>query len=302
MTNDRCLILNYSNKYSAMKQTVLSSILFSLICSVNLIFAQSFINGDFEDNTAVSCEYNLSDIEFNSKINNVVAFGKAYIGTYIGEIDFQTNSCYLDPQSGDWCLGLSSDTTQSSDALSIELSSNLVAGNTYEITCFVYGNTAVRETLALVEIGESLSDTIFGQQIYTATPDTNSWKEVKFTFTASQNSSHITVRTLIGVRGWTQIDNFSIQPATATAIDEAKNGLSMQVYPNPTTSNAMINFGKQITSGTVQLVNVSGQIQSVFELNNNQYLNIDLSKFPVGVYFANIVSNGQNETVVIHKE
>ncbi|MEZ5009512.1 MAG: T9SS type A sorting domain-containing protein [Chitinophagales bacterium] len=285
-----------------MKKALLLTFIFSFLLSINSSFTQSFINGDFEDNSAVSCEYNLTDIQFNSKINNVVAFGKAYQGSYVGEVDFQTNNCYLDPQNGDWCLGLSTDTTQSSDALSIELTANLTAGNDYELTCYIYGNTAYRETLANVEIGESMIDTAFGQLIYTAIPDTNSWKEVKFVFTANQNSSHISVRTKIGIRGWTQIDNFSIRPATTTDIAEHNYVKLMKAYPNPTVSKVMVDLGKNINTGSIKILNLNGQVQSVHEINNNQFLSLDLSDLPTGIYFAQAIFDQQNETLLIHKQ
>jgi hypothetical protein len=179
--------------------------------SINQCLCQSFINGDFESNTSVGCEYNLIDNLFNTRISNVTAFGKGYawaFGGYVGEIDIQTSGCNITPQNGNWCLGLSSDTASTSDAITIELDSNLSAGINYELSFYIFGNTSFDNTLANIEVGESLSDTLFGKLISSITPETNKWKYVSMTFTAAQNSNYISVRTKAGIRGWTQIDNF----------------------------------------------------------------------------------------------
>ena len=48
--------------------------------------------------------------------------------SYLGETDIQTNGCYATPQNGNWCLGLSSDTAATADAVAIELTSSLIVG------------------------------------------------------------------------------------------------------------------------------------------------------------------------------
>ena len=193
-----------------MKYVILVTIvLFSF--SINQCLCQSFINGDFEFNTSVGCDYNLTDSEFNTRISNVTAFGKGYSGAgYFGEVDIQTSGCYIIPQNGNWCLGLQSDTAATSDAITIKLDSSLSLGITYELSFYIYGNTNFSSTTANIEIGESLTDTLFGILIDSITPDTNNWKFVSMTFTATQNSNYISVRTKVGIYGWTQIDNFSI--------------------------------------------------------------------------------------------
>ena len=43
-------------------------------------YGQTFINGDFENNTSTACDYNITDVLFNTKISNVYVFGEAYNG------------------------------------------------------------------------------------------------------------------------------------------------------------------------------------------------------------------------------
>jgi len=252
--------------------------------------AQSFINGDFEDNTSLDCDYNLTDDEFNTKISNVFAFGKGYTSLgYIGEVDIQTSGCYLDPQNGNWCLGLSSDTTSTSDAVTIELTTNLIAGNDYKLLFYTYGNTTFQSTLANIEIGETLTDSSFGVFIDSIVPDINVWKQVSLTFTATQNSNHISVRTKIGIRGWTQIDNFSIFPLT-TSVNEPNFKNNLIVYPNPADTEVNIDFQEHISSGFVTLSTASGKLLFTDKITDSSNIKFDLTKIPPGVYFVKIES------------
>ena len=68
--------------------------------------AQTFLNGSFETNTATGCSYNLSNSAFNDLMSNVNAFSVNY-----EQIDIHTSGCYVDPQDGNWCVGLACNTT-----------------------------------------------------------------------------------------------------------------------------------------------------------------------------------------------
>lgn len=281
-------------------------ILFIIVYSftINECVSQSFINGDFEINTSVDCDYNLVDSVFNTRISNITAFGKGYFppaGGYVGETDLQTLGCYLDPQSGNWCIGLSSDTTSTSDAIAIELTTNLIAGNAYELSFYIYGNTSFHNALSNIEVGETQSDTLFGTLIDSISPDTNNWKHVLLVFTATQNSSHISVRTKIGMPGWTQIDNFSITPTT-TSVEEHNQKPVLIAYPSPASTNVNVEFHEYITSGVVSIISLSGQLLSKSRIDYNRDINLDLKSIPSGVYLIRIESDQFSESVRLIKK
>lgn len=287
VVGDKC------KKNNKMKYIILVTIVWFSF-SINQCLCQSFINGDFEFNTSVGCDYNLIDSVFNTRISNVTAFGKGYAGSpggYVGEIDIQTSGCYITPQNGNWCLGLASDTLTTSDAITIELDSSLSAGINYKLSFYIYGNTSFNSTMANIEIGETLSDTLFGILIDSITPDTNNWKFVSLTFTAAQNSNYISVRAKAGKYGWTQIDNFSISPSTMTSIEENNTKPKISVYPNPANTAINIRMEEDISSGFVSIINLSGQLLRKQEINSGQNFNFDLTTIPSGVYFMIIESD-----------
>ncbi len=265
--------------------------------SVNQCLGQSFINGDFENNTSIECDYNLTDSVFNTRISNITAFGKGYSGVYLGEIDIQTSGCYISPQNGSWCLGLSSDTASTSDAITIELDSNLTAGKKYQLTFYIYGNTGFYNSIANIEIGESQSDTLFGILIDSITPNIDTWKHVSMTFTAAQNSKYISVRSKIGITGWTQIDNFSISPSKVNSIEENNTKPKITLYPNPAKTTINVKIDEEISSGFVSVVNLLGQLLSKHNISYDQKINLDLTSIPSGEYYLIIESDQYSDCI-----
>jgi hypothetical protein len=77
-----------------------------LIISVLALFSspllsQNFLNGSFEVNTAGTCDFNMTNASFNTKMSNCSAYGLG------GELDIFQSSCgYGSAQSGNWMVGL----------------------------------------------------------------------------------------------------------------------------------------------------------------------------------------------------
>ncbi len=267
-------------------------------------FPQSFINGDFEENSAIDCDYNNTDDELNEVISNVFAFGMGFTNTndYSGEIDLQTADCYVFPQNGDWCLGLSSDSGHpTSDALTIDLTSSLIPGQSYDLTFHVYGNLEFSNPIINVEVGESLNPDEFGVLIESILPDPDSWKEVNLVFTASQASNHISVRTAIGSDGWTQIDNFLISP-TALSLEDNDLSVDLRLSPNPTSTFVNLDFQEYLASGSLTLYDISGQALHRQVIDSESSIILDVARFPSGVYFIQIESEDSSGMVKFMKE
>jgi len=272
-----------------------------LACIQVLGISQSLINGDFEINTSTDCDYNLDDTLFNSKMANVVAFGGAYLSPYNdGEVDILTHGCYIDPYKGNWCIGIAYDYTNGNDAIAIEIDSHLITGNSYEIELFMFGNIEFHTAFPDIMIGESMSDTVFGELLYTAVPSPNIWKSASFIFTAQQNSNYITVRTSEdGSKGWVQVDNFTINPITKI---DSNNVFDLKVYPNPTDSKITIDFGENISFGSVYLMNTTGvQLDKRFFFNNDKVC-FDLLGLSPGVYYVKVESNEISKSIKFIKE
>jgi len=177
-------------------------ILLFLVSTISSVgYSQTFVNGDFENNTAVVDQINLSNIAYNSFMSSSLGFGS------FGNLDIITSAVYSGgPQSGNWFVALTGGGT---DQLSLQLSSPLVQGNSYTITFFDKSDYTFISFP--VEIGLSTTNSNFGILVYT-TPSAaiNSiWTQRTFTFVAPNNGQYITVSQQGVLGNWVNIDNFS---------------------------------------------------------------------------------------------
>lgn len=181
------------------------SLFYSLLPIIS--FAQTFLNGDFEQTTAIENQINLSNNSFTSQMPHTTAFG------FRGNIDIIESKKYCGlAQHGNWFVAL---VAEGADAISMELSTPLIAGNEYIITfhdrgCNRYG------VPAYPKIG--ISDTInhFGILVYQGDDCINEiWTRKIFKFTAPISARFITVQggsddpVLGSIDYWIQVDNFS---------------------------------------------------------------------------------------------
>jgi hypothetical protein len=192
------------NKTSFFPLTIVVLLAFCVVSPAsNLI-----LNGDFENNTAGTTQFNLSNAAFNGFMPNVTAFGTAQ------EIDIITGTDFgIAPESGNWKLGIHTQTGGPYDAFSMTLSSPMVAGNTYSLQFFAALESGL---VADIEIGVSNSPTSFGTQIFTGIPTSSTaWTQFNTTFTAPISGSYITVENL-NLGDYSFVDNFSLSGNTST--------------------------------------------------------------------------------------
>lgn len=259
-------------------------LIFTSNCFCNFSFTQVFLNGDFEINSADTCDFNNTNSEFNTKIDHVKAFGLAYApGGFVGEVDLQTHGCPYSPQSGNWCLSLASSTasTTDSDAISIKLSSDLIAGVTYRISFYAFSNSFENS----IKIGYSSSETFFGMLIYTASMNNNGqWNRYEFDFTPTIGANFITVSNTANMNGWNGIDNFEINRLLST--DELINDDNF-LYPNSVTSIVNIHSN---TKGTILLYSTTGEFILSKKLENIE-TTLDISNLSVGIYYIQLLTD-----------
>src|SRR5215831_1415240 len=128
--------------------------------------ANIVLNGDFENNSAGTTHFNLSDSAFNVFMSNAIAFGTAQ------EIDIVTSTDFgIAPESGNWKLGIHTQSSGANDAFSLTFSTPLVVGNTYSLQFFAAQYTG---HVADISVGLSNSATSFGTQIFTGVPTSTS--------------------------------------------------------------------------------------------------------------------------------
>ncbi len=168
------------------------------------VCAQTFLNGNFESNSANGCQVNLSNFSLNLVLPNCFAFG---VGN---EIDLQDTGCtYGLPSNGNWFISLSTGMIGDPDAISLELSSPLNIGNSYSFSYFERSNLQFSVTQDSLLIGVSELNNDFGIQIFSSLPDTGNWVKKVITFIAPANASFLTLKNAGNARSWNFVDNFT---------------------------------------------------------------------------------------------
>lgn len=171
--------------------------------------AQTFLNGDFEINTAGVDQINLGNAAFNGFMPNTIAFGS------FGDMDIIQSATYCGlAQNGLWYTAL---TGSGTDAITMQLSAPLVVGTCYTITFWDKGCVAFSSSTLPIELGVATAAGTFGTPVYTGpTPTDGVWTMRTATFIAPVAGAFISVQMPTGgLSDWTQIDNFTIVPCTA---------------------------------------------------------------------------------------
>ncbi len=196
-----------------MKHFVKIHFILLLLCffSIKNGIAQTFLNGDFEINTAGTDQINLGNAAFNGFMSNTIAFGS------FGDMDIISSATYCGlAQNGLWYVAF---TGSGTDAITMQLSAALTAGTTYTISYWDKGCWGTYATSSpAVEIGVSTVAGAFGTPVYVAPLPTNGvWVNRTFSFVAPVSGAFITVQLPAGGLGdWTQVDNFTFIITTPT--------------------------------------------------------------------------------------
>lgn len=261
------------------------------ICS----YGQNFLNGNFEINSAVTAQINLTNSQYNNLMANSIAFGSNNGGGPSGgdiDILFTADSCEYDAQNGTCFIALTGGGT---DAISLKLSTPLIVGNSYTISFYDKWGSPPATLVYPFQIGLSTVDSSFGTLLYTAPNSVVcTWSLRTFAFTAPNNGQYITVKISAGTGTdtWCFVDNFTInQTSSITSLDENKG---LQIFPNPTESELTITTEGEILK-EIKVINVLGEIIYQTELANQQ-ITIDLSRQPKGIYFVKVTDTNKNIT------
>jgi len=256
-------------------------------------FSQTILNGDFESNSASPCDFNLDNSIYSIKMSNSWGFGLA------NELDIQSNTCgFALAPSNNWFVCLSSN-NNGNDELSLKLSSNLITGNTYQISYFDCSIDTFEVSNVELQIGLSTDSLNFGDLIYTSLPDFNSWKQRIFTFNAPNNGLYLTVRNdnLGNLRAWNFIDHFQLN--AVTGINENILLNTTNIVPNPTTGKFNISLPSNVQN--IEIYNSIGQLIKTIEVFEQKNINLELDE--LGFYFVKISSaqNSITKKIVVNK-
>ena len=172
------------------------------------------INGSFELNSG-QCIVNGSNNVITANVLATTAFGCA------GEIDLMNNFCGWGlAKSGSYFLCLANGNRHCGDACNLELTANLIAGNTYTISYFDRGydtDKCCKPSVAL-EVGISADPTKQGMIVYTSPrPTLNVWSQRTFTFIAPNDGKYLSFHAKDSAGRWTHIDSVTISANACNA-------------------------------------------------------------------------------------
>lgn len=275
--------------------------LFLLVFVASLTsYEQSFLNGDFEINSAVTDQINLTNSQYGSLMTNSTAFGN-YNGSGAngGNMDIITSSSYCGSaaQQGNWYVCLTGGGT---DAISLKLSTPLIAGHTYTISFYDRFCTPPATVAYPFQIGLSLVDTTFGSLLYTA-PNADSclWSLRSFSFVSPNNGQFVTAKISAGGTGdtWCHLDNFAIEQTTS--IQNVNQNSYFNIFPNPTSNEINIKqFGNHYELESVRVLNQFGQ-----ELLTSKFVDkINVSDLANGLYILEIRTDNKTYHIKFIKQ
>jgi hypothetical protein len=262
------------------------SLLAIILCSINTcLWGQKILNGSFEANIANIDRINLNNTSYDSFMYNSRSFGT------FPNIDIITSDkyCGFKAAEGKWYVAL---TGGGSDALSLKLDSNLVAGYTYTLS--FYDKYCIFDPIfhyqpTYVEIGTSLIDTAFGKGIYiTNTYPSDYWIERVFDFVASDTAKYITVKlnNYNNSSTWIQLDAFKIKLKSIGTNINNINKEEVLFYPNPAKDYIYLTNPEKIKS--IKIYNMLGMLLQSHDNNNGQLIphSIDLNNLQAGIYLV----------------
>ncbi|MDZ4822671.1 MAG: gliding motility-associated C-terminal domain-containing protein [Flavobacteriales bacterium] len=199
-----------------MKHYLLRTLLFLLsIVNYQLTIGQTFLNGDFENNTAGGFDQiNLTNDTYNSMMADCFAFGS------YGDMDIMNSATYCGlAQNGSWFVALTGGIT---DAITLTLTSTLISGQSYTFSFWDRAcvSPGFSTSAPPIQIGVSTINNDIGTILYTVgTPVEATWTQRTLTFTAPFDALYISVSMATGgTSDWTQIDNFSFDTVSCPLV------------------------------------------------------------------------------------
>ena len=249
-------------------------------------FAQTILNGDFEDTPVIINQINMTNADYNTYVANSFAFGTA------GNMDIiRTNTFCGYPQHGTWFVAFTGGGT---DAISLTLSAPLVQGNSYTVSYYDRGCTSIG-TSSPFQWGLSAVNNLQGTVIYTepvASP-MGTWTQQTFSFIAPNNGQYLTILCTLGntTDRWTHLDNVVL--SNGVGIGNVGNE-RFAVYPNPAADRLLIT-GLPAAGSDARICNVLGAL--CLETHVGQLQEMNISHLKPGIYFL-MLTTATNATVV----
>lgn len=174
-----------------------------------LLSAQNLVlNGDFENNSSVGCDYNNANATFDSKMTGCTAYGPS------SEIDIMDGGGCYGPGGpvGATKVGLACNGDPNNDAFTMSLTGPLTAGASYTLKVHLYAHIESWSPGQLpVEFGLSTVAGAPGTVVATLTPTAGVFTQLTATFIAPNAATQLSIAALVNsVDGWTHLDGVEL--------------------------------------------------------------------------------------------
>ncbi len=254
-------------------------------------FAQTILNGDFEDTPVIINQINMTNAEYATKVANSIAFGTA------GNMDIIRSSDFCGyPQHGTWFVAFTGGGT---DAISLTLSAPLVQGNSYTVSYYDRGCTSIGISSPF-QWGLSTVQDQLGTVIFTepeASP-MGTWTPQSFSFTAPNNGQYLTIVCTIGNTAdrWTHLDNVQLYNGVGVAESSTED---FAVFPDPAGDKLNVH-GVPPSGCDARIHDMSGALCLETHLGPQQ--GADVSPLKSGIYLLTFTTAKSARTVRFVKE
>ena len=102
-----------------------------------------------------------------------------------------------------------------------------------------------------------------------------------------------------GSNGCVNMDEILVIIDECLGVEDLTN--TINVYPNPTSGMVTMNFGKEISNGSVNLIDAQGRIVLANEVNGKNHT-LDISSFAKGIYTVVLIDENASQQIRIIKE
>lgn len=284
-------------------QAYFYSVLIFLVFTTKDCNSQSFLNGDFEFNSANGCQGNISNSQFNFFMDSVNGIGQQQT------LDIFEVSCSFAAANGQYFSSLETNIdTAISSAISFLISDSLIPFDQYIIS-FYDKNLLPWFQPVQVEVGYSSNDSTFGTLVYSSPSLVNDtgWTKHFVFFTPSINTKYITARGKTGVVDFgIFVDNFSFDTTGLYLAIEKEQPISFSVYPNPCKEELHVQLqGYVAKAREIKIYSVLGDpilSKKIIGAVNTSEVVLDVHELSSGVYFAVLESEGGRVVRKIIKE
>jgi hypothetical protein len=126
-----------------------------------------------------------------------------------------------------------------------------------------------------------------------------SWNTGASTASIEVNQTGSYALTVTAANGCTDSDAILVILDPCLGVEDLTNIIN--VYPNPTSGIVTMNFGKEISNGTVELIDAQGRVVLMNQVNGENHT-LDISSFATGIYTVVLIDDKVAQQVRIIKE